>query len=79
MHKQGGPNHQHFALRGIPGPMPPPPPSVPVPPGGGGDPSDLDAGYPAMGYRCVCTTGTIQHKAEVRSKRQREKLFSDMS
>ena len=34
---------------------------------------------PAMGYRCVCTTGAVQHKAEVQSKMQREKLFSDMS
>ena len=33
----------------------------------------------AMGYRCVCTIGTVQHKAEVQSKSQREKLFSDMS
>ena len=34
---------------------------------------------PAMGYRCVCTTGAVQHKAEVQSKSQRGKLFSDMS
>ena len=34
---------------------------------------------PAKGYRCVCTTGTIQHKAEVQSKSRRKKLFSDMS
>ena len=34
---------------------------------------------PAMGYGCVCTTGTVRHKAEVQSKSQREKLFSDMS
>ena len=34
---------------------------------------------PAMGYRCVCTTGTVRHKAEVQSKSQRGKLFSDMS
>ena len=34
---------------------------------------------PAMGYRCVCTTGTAQHKAEVQSKSRRKKLFSDMS
>ena len=33
---------------------------------------------PAMGYRCVCTTGTVRHKAEVQSKSQREKLFGDM-
>ena len=26
----------------------------------------------------MCTTGTVRHKAEVQSKRQREKLFSDM-
>ena len=36
-------------------------------------------GTPAMGYRCVCTTGAVQHKAEVQSKSQRGKLFSDMS
>ena len=34
---------------------------------------------PAMGHGCVCTTGTVRHKAEVQSKSQREKLFSDMS
>ena len=34
---------------------------------------------PAVGYGCVCTTGTVRHKAEVQSKSQREKLFSDMS
>ena len=34
---------------------------------------------PAMGYGCACTTGTVRHKAEVQSKSQREKLFSDMS
>ena len=33
----------------------------------------------AMGYRCVCTTGTVRHKAEVQSKSQRGKVFSDMS
>ena len=33
----------------------------------------------AMGYRCVCTTGTVRHKAVVKRKSQREKLFSDMS
>ena len=33
----------------------------------------------ATGYRCVCTTGTVWHKAEVQSKSQREKLFGDMS
>ena len=34
---------------------------------------------PTMGYGCVCTTGTARHKAEMQSKSQREKLFSDMS
>ena len=34
---------------------------------------------PSMGHRCVCTTGTVRHKAEVHSKSQRAKLFSDMS
>ena len=34
---------------------------------------------PAMGYRCVCMTGIVRHKAEVQSKSQRVKLFSDMS
>ena len=37
------------------------------------------AGVPAMGRRCVCTTDTVRHKAEVQSKGQRGKLFSDMS
>ena len=32
-----------------------------------------------LGYRCVCTTGTIRHRAVVQSKSQREMLFSDMS
>ena len=36
-----------------------------------------EAEAPAMGYRCVSTTGAVQHKAEVQSKMQREKLFSD--
>ena len=36
-------------------------------------------GTPAMGNRCVCTTGTVQNKAGVQSKRRRKKLFSDMS
>ena len=48
--------------------------SRPTPPEMGGGLSD-----PAMGYGCVCTTGTVRHKAEVQSKSQREKLFSDMS
>ena len=34
---------------------------------------------PAMENRCVCTTGTAQSTAEVQSKGQRIKLFSDMS
>ena len=34
---------------------------------------------PAMGYGCVCTTGTAWHKGEVQGISQREKLFSDMS
>ena len=34
---------------------------------------------PAMGYRCMCTTRTVRHKAEVQSKSQRGKLFSDIS
>ena len=38
--------------------VPPPPMSIP----------------PAMGYRCVCTTGAVQHKAEVQSKSQRGKV-----
>ena len=33
----------------------------------------------AVRHRCVCTTGTVRHKAEVKSKSQRGKLFSDMS
>ena len=33
----------------------------------------------AMGYKCVCTTGTVWHKVEVQSNSQREKLSSDMS
>ena len=37
------------------------------------------AAPPAMGYRCVCTTGTVQNKAGVQSKSRRKKLFSDMS
>ena len=36
-------------------------------------------GYPAMGYRCVCTTGAVQNKAGVQTKSRRKKLFSDMS
>ena len=34
---------------------------------------------PAPGYRCVCTTGTVRHKAEVQSKSRREKRFTDVS
>ena len=34
---------------------------------------------PAMGIRCVCTTGAVQNKARVQSKRRRKKLFIDMS
>ena len=34
--------------------------------GGGVRPkSSID---PAMGYKCVCTTGTVQYKAKVQSK-----------
>ena len=33
----------------------------------------------AMGYRCVCTPGTVRHKAQVQSKGRREKLFCDVS
>ena len=43
---------------------------------------DLWVGHqqpPTMGYRCVGTTGTVRHKAEVQSKSQRGKLFSDIS
>ena len=50
--------------------------------GGGGSSWGCKPNYilpPAMGYGCVCTTGTVRHKAEVQSKSQREKLFSDMS
>ena len=36
-------------------------------------------GVPTMGHGCVSMTGTVKHKAEVQSKSQREKLFSDMS
>ena len=32
-----------------------------------------------MGHRCVCTTGTVRHEAEINSKSQRETLFRDMS
>ena len=34
---------------------------------------------PGMGCRCVCAAGTVRHKAEVQSKSQRVRLFSDMS
>ena len=34
---------------------------------------------PAMGYKCVCMTGTVQNKAGVQSKSRRKKLFTDMS
>ena len=38
--------------------------------------SDLQLG---MGYRCVCTTGTVQIKEGVQSKSRRKKLLNDMS
>ena len=57
--------------------------------GGAGTPHPSNASLPppppstlpnaAMAYRCVCTTGTVQNKAEVQSKSRRKKLFSDMS
>ena len=36
-------------------------------------------GGPCPPNRCVCTTGTVQNKAEVQSKSRRKKLFSDVS
>ena len=38
-----------------------------------------DPSAPATKYKCVCTTSTVQYKAEVPSKSRRKKLFSDMS
>ena len=67
------PEHPAPPPHGLRRPLPPPNPPTPPPP-----PRTATA-HPAMGYGCVCTTGTVTHKAERQNKSQREKLFSDMS